>query len=185
MKNNMQAELNFVLQVAKIHAAEREFSIDAGEAERKAIAERFGILRLDALHAECKAMCWRKRGVSCSGRIRALLEQSCSVTLEPVSEEMDISFRALFWPASHGGELPGGYMDDEAFIDISGDDSPELFENNQINFGETILEYFALAINPYPKAVGVKTQEFIQKPEFKDAKPSPFHVLKSLKDGGE
>ncbi len=185
MENNLQLELDFVLQVAKIHAAEREFTIDAGQSELKAIAARFGVLRVNALHAECKAARWRKKGVSCSGRIRALLEQSCSVSLMPVEEEIDISFRALFWPANYADKLPGGYMDDEAFTDISGDDSPELFENDRINFGKTVLEYFALAINPYPKTSDAEMQEFTQKTEAEDTKPSPFDVLKSLEDGGE
>jgi uncharacterized metal-binding protein YceD (DUF177 family) len=180
-----ETERDFILCVADLHAADRGIQIKPGAEDCKAIAARFGLLRLETLNANCTASPWRKKGVSLTGQISARLEQSCIVTLEPVAEEIDISFRALFWPEKNAGELSDEEGTGEIFNDIESDDLPEFFENNEINVGETVLEYFALALDPYPKKTDAKIN--IGKENSKEAagRPSPFLVLKGLKNGDE
>ena len=180
-----ETERNYILNVSDLHSVEREIQIDAGPEECAAIAGRFGILRIESFNALCTAALWRRKGVCLKGRIRAQLEQSCVITLEPVPEDIDIPFKAFFWPAQHAGELPDPGLSGEVFSDILSDDSPELFENDEINAGEAVLEYFALAIDPYPKKPDASTVQDREKPEEKASAPSPFLVLKGLKNGGE
>ncbi len=180
-----RTEHDYILPVAELHAADREFQIKPDPEDCKAIAARFGILRLETLSARCIASSWRKKGVSLAGRIHARLEQSCTVTLEPVAEEIDTSFRALFWPEKYADELPEEKENGEIFSDINSDDSPELFENDQVNIGEAVLEYFALALDPYPRKTDAKINLLNASPETEADRPSPFLVLKGLKNGDE
>jgi len=180
-----ETERNYILRLADLRLADREIEIKATSKECAAIAARFEILCIEAFSANCTATPWRKKGISLTGRIRARLEQSCIVTLEPVAQQIDVPFRALFWPAKYADELPDAGLSGEIFNDITLDDSPELYENDEINMGETVLEYFALAIDPYPKKPDTIIRPDRGNPEQVAIKPSPFLVLKDLKNGGE
>ncbi len=182
---NTRTEIGCFIKAASLHAKDRDIVIRASADECAAIAARFGLLRLESFYVEGKAARWKKRGVSLSGRIRARLEQNCIATLEPVGEEIDAPFKAFFWPAEFAGELPDEGISGEVFTDIDSDDSPELYENDAINIGEAVLEYFALAINPYPKKSGSGSGIPAQKSDNAAVEASPFVVLKGLKNGGE
>lgn len=121
------------------------FEIDANPAERAALAERFGLLALDALGASGWIVAGPLPGsVAVDGRLTARATQSCIVTLEPVPVAAAEAFRRLFVPAAAQREVEVDPLADE----------PEPLPGRHLDVGEIVAEELALALDPYPRAPG-------------------------------
>jgi uncharacterized metal-binding protein YceD (DUF177 family) len=103
-----------------------------------------------------------------SGRVRASLAQTCGITLEPLSLEIDAPFVVNLAEA----------VDEESdeIVITMDDESPDLIENGQIDLGQYAVEQLALRLDPFPRKPGA---EFVQPPEPEEI--SPFAVLKQLR----
>ena len=90
--------------------------IEADEAERAALARRFGFVALEALEADY-SLSHENEGILATGEIRASLFQPCVATAEPVPERVREAFAIRFVPEdedlAHGNE-------DEIEIDADG-----------------------------------------------------------------
>lgn len=119
----------------------------ANDAERSAIAQRLGLVSLSRL--ESHVMFMRSGGcVRAEGRILAALEQSCSVTSDPVAAHVDEPFEILFMP-----EPPGGGPDEE--IELGETDCDVVFyDGGAIDLGSAIADTLALSLDPYPRSAG-------------------------------
>ena len=110
------------------------------------------------------------------GHLLAAIVQSCVVTLEPVRSRIDRTFSRNLHLVRHvrqpemGGEVPLGAADDEA---------PEEIESARFDVAGPVLEEFALAIDPYPRAPGVAFEAPSAGGQV--VVESPFAVLKQLK----
>lgn len=145
----------------------------ADEAERRSIAERLDIGRIDRLDAHA-TLSRTGSVVLAEGRLAARLEQSCVVTGEPVAAHVDEPFALLFTPA------PQDAQPDEE-IELGSEDCDVVFyDGGAIDLGSAIADTLALSIDPYPrsasadaalKEVGVLTEE----------EASPFAALAALK----
>ena len=147
--------------------------IEASEAERAALARRFGILELPALAAEVKLRRVRAgRFIEASLHLAAEVVQSCVVTLEPVAARIDESTRELYGPI--GGEKAA----EDVLVDP---DSPEPIEGPSLDLGEVVAQHLALSLDPYPRAPGAVGPS----PEAGGPaeRPSPFQGLAALKRG--
>lgn len=110
-------------------------------------------------------------GWTLSGVIRARLEQTCGVTLEPLPMTVDDRFSIRLAEAA----------DDEGEIVITlEDESPDLVEDGRVDLGQYAVEQLALRLDPFPRKPGA---EFVQPPE--PAEISPFAALKKLRDPEE
>lgn len=153
--------------------AARQFAFEADEAERAALARRFGLLALDALSVEAQLV-RDGREVRATGRVRAHSTQGCVATGAPVPAEVDAPFDLVFQPLVEGRpdeEIELG----EAELDIV------FYEGGAIDLGEAAAQTLALALDPYPRAAdadealraaGVRSEE----------EAGPFGALASLKD---
>ena len=63
--------------------------LDANEAERTGLAQRFGYLSVDALGADLRIKRAAKGAWDICGRLHADITQACIVTRDPVSESVD------------------------------------------------------------------------------------------------
>jgi len=154
-------------------AGGKDLRLEASEAERLALAERFGLVRIDRLEAQARLQ-REGREVEVTGTIEAEWVQSCAVSAEdlPMSIEEELSFR--FVPAREIEET-------DEVIEIDADDCDEIeYSGTSIDLGEAIAQTLALAIDPYatgPDAEEARKQAGIGTPE--DA--SPFAALKGMK----
>lgn len=120
----------------------KELRLVADETERAALAERFGLVRIDRLEAEVAL----ERDVSvveATGRLVAEWVQSCAVSVEdlPVAIDEAMSFR--FVSASDG------HRPDEE-VEIDADDCDEIeYSGTSIDIGEAVAQSVALTIDPY------------------------------------
>lgn len=162
------SEFSRVFDVRQVEG--RTVRLVAGEAERAALAERFGLVRIDRLEADL-ALDRKDDMAIAAGKLTARIVQSCAVSAEdlPVSIGEDVSFR--FVPAA-GDHDP----DEEIEIDASDCDEIE-YTGTQFDLGEAVAQSLALAIDPF--AAGPQADE--ARALLRDEDASPFAALKGMK----
>jgi hypothetical protein len=144
--------------------------VEADAAERQAIAVEFDLLALDSLVAEFEIAPALGDTFELRGRLRSLVVQSCVVSLVPVPQEIDEAIAIDLVPAGS----PQAEMDE-----TDDRDPPAVYEGDTVDLGAIALEYFALALDPYPRAPGATLP-----PEANAAEPGgPFAALGTLSPG--
>ena len=143
-------------------------TIEADEAERAALASRFGITAIHNLTAEVEF--GEKDGaVLAEGRLAATLEQPCAVTREDFTYEVSETFSLRFVPEGRMGEY-----EEDAEFELTEDDLDEIeYEGDSFDLGEAIAQELALAIDPYregPDAEEAREEAGIESDE--NRKPS-------------
>ena len=169
-------------------------TVDASEAELKAIAKLLGILSVESLHAELAAAREGDR-VRVKGIVRAAATQACVVTLDPVSETVDEAVEVVFAPREEAEALmrKAGLPDEDDIDRIGLDDVdfaafdldmlnnpdalPEPILDGAIDFGQIAYDALAVGLDPYPRKPGV----VFEPPAEEEGFGSPFAALKSLK----
>ena len=147
----------------------------AGERERKAIADRLGIVSLTCLKAHVTLERDGDR-VCAQGRIRASLEQSCVATGEAVAEHIDEPFHLAFVP-----ELAEAAPEQE--IELGEADCDIVFyDGAAIDLGSAIADTLALAMNPFPRSAGAEAA-LKEMGVLSEAEAGPFAALAKLKKG--
>ncbi len=129
--------------------------IDAGAAERAALAAAADIPAVETLTAELVVRPWSGDGFSISGRLKATVTQTCVVTLEPIAavidEEIDVK---LVPPEAMAKYEIKPDENGEIDLDASALDLPEPLEGGVIDVGGLVCEHFMLSLDPYPKKPG-------------------------------
>jgi len=170
----MIPEFSRPVRIDTLGEGNRSLSIEADAAERAALAERFGLITLDALSADAAL---RREGdlVFVEGRIKASAAQACVASGASVPAAIDEPFSLRFVPeGEEGGEEIE--LDAEDFDTIG-------YAGSAIDLGEAVAETLALSLDPFPrspdadailKAAGVLSEE--------EVVTGPFAALKALKD---
>jgi len=110
--------------------------------------------------------------VQVSGRVRAVVGQTCVVTLEPVDTIVDEAFSVLFLPEE--AVMPAAAAED--------DDPPEQIVGGIIDVGSLVTDYLFLGIDPYPRKPGATFDAVASGPAPED---HPFAALKALKTAAQ
>jgi uncharacterized metal-binding protein YceD (DUF177 family) len=157
------------------------------ETERDVLAKAAGITALPFLEADLVAKRWRRDGVEITGELKARAEQPCVITLEPVFQDINETFRVTFLPERSALVAPVGRTDRELVLDPEGEDPPETFSGDAIDVWAVVFEVLLLAIDPFPRAQGAElaTTGLDVADEDNQDKQSPFSVLRTLKPGQE
>lgn len=140
--------------------------------EREALAQRFGLVRIDRLEADLE-LSRKERVVEARGRFVADFVQPCAVSAEDLAVVVDEDIVFRFVPAA-SGHAP----DEEIEIDADACDEIE-YEGSHIDLGEAVAQSLALAIDPYltgPNADAARKSAGIGTPE----DSGPFAALKGL-----
>ncbi|MBI1201754.1 MAG: DUF177 domain-containing protein [Rhodopseudomonas sp.] len=118
--------------------------------------------------------------VHVTGRVRAVVGQTCVVTLEPIENEVDEPVEIDFAESASDDTAAG---DRDLHRQAADDDAPEPLIGGTIDLGAIATEFLILGIDPYPRKAGV---EFAP-PAVEDDTPHPFAALAALKDrsGGD
>jgi uncharacterized metal-binding protein YceD (DUF177 family) len=178
-----QAEFSRLVRVADVPSSGLVKTFAATPAERAALADRLGVLEIRLLEGDVAIRPHGRAGIAIAGTFRAEVAQACVVTLEPVEQSLSGEFSARYLPEAEAARLHGGNRVEEGELVLSaeGDDPPETMEDGRIDFGEAVAQHLSLALDPFPRKEGVSIPE-INNPEEKSARPSPFAVLKGLRD---
>jgi len=164
----------FARPVALRQVDARVHRLVANEAERAALAKRFGLVAIDSLTAEIEL---ERNGdeVAATGTLDADIVQSCAVTGDdlPVSIREELAFR--FVPEDKTPADP----DEE--IELEAEELDEIpYAGEMFDLGEAVAQSLALAIDPY--AVGPRAEDVRKEAGLMDEdEAGPFAALKALK----
>src|SRR5579864_8168689 len=94
--NPAKSELERLLDLERMGAGGAALDVVASESERLALAKRFGFLGLPAFSARVTVD--RRPGghIVVEGRLKGRIVQSCILTLDPVTQDLDDTFRIVF-----------------------------------------------------------------------------------------
>lgn len=163
----------FSRPIDRRHLAATPSRLVATEAERTALAKRFGLVRVDRLEAEISLEA-DGEAVKASGRLGADIVQSCAVSGEDLPVTIDEALSLRFVPETES-ETAGEEIELE---ESQLDELP--FAGHVFDLGEAVAQSLALAIDPY--AVGPGAEQARKDAGIGDeAASGPFAALAGLK----
>jgi uncharacterized metal-binding protein YceD (DUF177 family) len=146
--------------------------LTADEATRAAAAALAGVPAIPRLAASFD-IARQGKGLRVEGEVTAAVEQTCVVTLEPMTSEIREPIDLVFMPP--GGTAPAHATEEE--IDLMAADEPEPLVDGVVDLGAVATEFLLLAIDPYPR----KPDAVFDSPDQGDTGPHPFAALAALK----
>jgi hypothetical protein len=164
------------LAVSEVPESGRHVELAADEATRAAIARFAGLAALPHLDASFDIAPHGRGGLHVLGRLSATVGQTCVVTLEPVTNEIDEAIDLVFSPAAASPPAAGR---DRGEVEVSAEDAPEPLIGGRIDLGAIATEFLVLAIDPYPR----KPDAVFRSPTAGDDSAHPFAALAALKRG--
>lgn len=148
-------------------------SVEANEAERAALAQRFGLVAIGALKGEL-SLIRDGDAVTVTGRVTADVEQPCIATGDPVPATIDEPLLLRFMPEAE--------IADADEIELAEPDCDVIgYAGGAIDLGEAVAETMALALDPFPRsadaAEALRAAGVIPEEEAK-----PINAFAALKD---
>ncbi len=151
----------------------RDIEADAGA--RRAMAEAAGLREVLSAHASFDVTPGRDGRFHVAGVVRALIGQTCVVTLEEIENEISEPIDLIFTPPEQIPQMAA--LADEA--EASGEetpDPPEPIVNGIIDLGRVATDALYLAIDPYPRKADAVFEPVV---EAVDPEDHPFAALKA------
>ena len=176
IERNPDLELSRRLRLDRVPPAGVTLDINAGETERNALAQRFGVIAVPELAADVvlraeSTGCWRV-----DGRLRALVVQACGITLEPVEQHIDEAFALRFTTEAEEIDRDTGEL-------IVGVEAAEPLDGDSLDLGEIVADQLGLAIDPFPRKPGAQLADILPSTPEAPSDSGPFASLAALKRG--
>lgn len=148
----------------------RAVQLVANQAERSALARRFGIVRIDRLEAEV-VLERAGEALNGAGTLEADIVQSCAVSAEDLTVQIREPLAFRFVPET------GEHRPDEE-VELEADELDEIeFSGTTVDLGEAVAQSVALAIDPFLTGPEAETARKL----LSDENASPFAALAALK----
>ena len=140
-EKQLKSEIERMVDLDKMGSGSAALDITASDSERAALAKRFGFLGLPAFSARVTVD--RRLGgqVIVEGRLRGTLVQACILTLDPVTQTLDDTFRIVFKQDLAEERDPES---GEALLSAQAD-APEPLSGNMLDVGEIVAEQLSLS----------------------------------------
>jgi len=155
----------------------RRVELVADETVRDSVAKEAGVVGVERLSAVFDVTRLGHDGLRATGRVRATVRQTCVVSLEPMSTDLDEAIDVAFAPPN--AVATGTELDFEP-APASGE-PPEPLVNGGIDLGALATEFLILGIDPYPR----KPDVTFEPPAVPDAGENPFAALAALKNASK
>lgn len=166
----MTPEFSRPVRVDRIPASGIVREIAAREGERRALAERFGILSIESLSARVALRRTGEDDVAVTARFAARVVQECVVTLDPVASDIDEEVALLFRPV-------GPEALDRKTVVIPPDEDFEPFAGESLDIGEAVAVELALCLDPFPRSPDADAAAGHGGEASSERVDSPFRVL--------
>ena len=154
-----KSEIERMVDLDRMGSGSAALDITASDGERAALAKRFGFIGLPVFSARVTVD--RRPGqVIVEGRLRGTIVQACILTLDPVTQELDDTFRIVFRQDLTEERDPES---GEALLSAQAD-APEPLSGNMLDVGEIVAEQLSLAADPYPRRPGARLEDVLPKP---------------------
>ncbi|MGY8633793.1 DUF177 domain-containing protein [Bradyrhizobium sp. 14AA] len=166
--------------VAQIPDTGLHRKLEASAAERQAIAAVAGLREVLSASADFEVVPKSGGRIQVTGHVRALIGQTCVVTLDPIESDIEEEVDLTFAPEAEArrlADLIEEGRDDKEPPEVA--DPPEPIVNGIIDLGRLATDALFLAIDPYPRKQGVVFEAEVTAPDPED---HPFAALKALQD---
>jgi uncharacterized metal-binding protein YceD (DUF177 family) len=173
----VNAPLEQFFDLGTLSAAEQDVRVAAKPDDLARIAQWADIPSVERFEAEIALRRLSQNRFSYEAKLNATAVQSCVVSLAPVPAQIERTFARELHLVSR---LPRDVAahGDHPVLNADEEEGPEDIESTRYDLVAPLLEEFALALDPYPRAPGV----VFESPDAGEPPPeSPFAVLKSLK----
>ncbi|UJQ95646.1 YceD family protein [Mariluticola halotolerans] len=154
----------------------RALEVKSTPEQRARMTERLNIESVEAFSAHLDLLPIRG-GIQVKGYLDAEITQLCVVTFVPVHQNIHEEMQRIFLHGDESGEVAAPGV--EVFVDLEGDDLPDYFGGQEVDFTDFLMEHLALAIDPYPRAPDAALPDMAA--EAPEESTSPFASLKHLK----
>jgi hypothetical protein len=181
MQKQSNLPISYTISVARLPQKGMPVRLTASETERAALTVGHDLQAVKSFHADLLVIKWRRDGVRITGVVTSDIVQTCSVTLEPLPACIESQVDAMFVPESSKLARPKVDENGEMLLDAEGPDAPETFSGDQLDVGVIAEEFFALAIDPYPRKQGAVLELTAQLEDVIPLKVSAFAKLAVLK----
>lgn len=172
-------DLPWSFPVAVVHLPEAGLHqvLETSAAQRELIAAAAGVNAVLQATATFEVVPEAGGRVNVTGNVRARVEQTCVVSLDPIENDISERITAVFAPPS---QIPvsAKSVQKEEGDDAEIPDPPEPIVNGVIDLGRLATEFLILGIDPYPRKPGMAFTP-LETPE--DPDEHPFAALKALK----
>jgi uncharacterized metal-binding protein YceD (DUF177 family) len=167
-------EFSRPVRVDTLAAEPRHLSIEADEAERAALARRFGLVGIERLSAEA-ALARNGEEIVAIGALSAEVTQSCVASGAEIAAKLGEQFRIVFRPQP---AMPA----EEDEIELSESEMDVVFyDGASVDIGEAVAETLSLSLDPYPRAPDA--DDLLREAGVKsEAEAGPFGALAGLRD---
>jgi hypothetical protein len=157
----------------------RHFDLEADAQARAAVAKLAGLDALPRLEAELDVARHGRAGLRVTGRVTATVGQICSVTLDPIENEIDEPIDVVFSPDAAPAVVDDGDEEGGRQVEVTADDGPEPLIDGVVDLGVVAVEFLILGIDPYPRKPGA-----VFEPQLTGEDTGhPFAALAALKKG--
>lgn len=134
----------------------RSLEVEATAGECEALAKMLDIPAVRSLAASLhlEPVGPKGRCVRVVGRLRAVVEQVCSISLVPLEARLDEDILRVFIDEGPGGT--GREVSKVVDVDVSlaDDDEPEPLDQGSLDLGRLLAEELSLKLDPFPRAPG-------------------------------
>jgi hypothetical protein len=132
--------------------------LSADAAERRSLAERFGLLELRALRGHGRL---ERRGAELvlQGWLEADVVQECVVSLEPVAARLRKPVERRYRRGGASAAAQARFEPHGTIILDADEADVEPVVGGEIDLGEAFAEELGLALDPYPRAFGAAALE--------------------------
>jgi hypothetical protein len=173
------------VRVDDVPEAGRHVDMVADAATREAMAAFANVNAVPQLSAAFHVTRRGKDGLRVSGEVRAVVGQTCVVTLEPMESEIVEPVDVIYEPPRADAEsdrsppVNPGASRSPVFEET--EDPPEPLLNGIADLGALATEFLMLGIDPYPR----KPESAFEPPAAEAGETGPFAALARLKRGDD
>jgi len=130
------------IRVEDVPETGHHFDLVADATVRDGVAKLAGLRALPRFEAHLEVT-RRGSGLAVSGQVSATVEQTCGITLEPLSNEVQEAVDLVYAPlaAADGSDAEAPETDE----------GPEPLVNGTADLGVVATEFLLLGIDPYPR----------------------------------
>ena len=171
---DLNPEFSYIIDTTRLPAKGEAVEIQANDAQKRALEQRLGLEKIDSFCVSALVRPLNRHQVRATGTVKGRITQTCVVSLQPFDAEVEDSFNVLFEEPN-----PADLNVNEIDLDMSDEEEDvDVLENNKIDLGEVAVEYFSLALDPFPHAPNVSFSDKIEDEPRKNA----FSALEKLKN---
>lgn len=160
-----------IVTVAEVAETGEYVALVADAETRAGVARVAGLRDLPRLEASFDLSPHSGGGLRVTGQVSATVGQSCVVTLEPVTNEVEEDIDLLYMPPA-AAAAPG---ESEAEAEPKADEREPLI-GGTVDLGALATEFLLLGIDPYPRKPGA----VFEAPHDDRPEPGPFAALAGL-----